>query len=188
MCVGIGSLFYIINLLITPVSNVLIRLGCQGKGTEDFSRQWLFSNLETVIPLSYLCLVTHSYSDKLVLRRIQYLLWNRLLFIVLVGWYNKFVLLSHDKVPWCGTQRFDCLLQVFFRRWGRLVVHGIIYHGGLLWLVHFDPAIVSVYHGFLRRSLVFRVSLVLMFSYCRHPRFRYFGSVALFMLFWLSLM
>ena len=36
---GIGSLFYIINLLITPVSNVLIRLGCQGKGTEDFSRQ-----------------------------------------------------------------------------------------------------------------------------------------------------
>ena len=26
-----------------------MRLGCQGKGTEDFSRQWLFSNLETII-------------------------------------------------------------------------------------------------------------------------------------------
>ena len=114
------------------------------------------------------------------------MLWNRLLFIVVVGWYNKFVLLSHDKVPWYGTQRFDCLMQVFFRRWGRLVVHGIIYHGGLLWLVHFDPAIVSVYHGFLRRSLVFRVSLVLMFSYCRHPCFRYFGSVVPVYVIWVE--
>ena len=33
--------------------------------------------------------------------------------------------------------------------------HGFIYHGGLLWLVHFNPAIVSMYHGFLRRLLVF---------------------------------
>ena len=56
--------------------------------------------------------------------------------------------------------------------------HGFIYHGGLLWLVHFNPAIVSMYHGFLRRSLVFRASLVSMFFYCRHPRYRYFGSVA----------
>ena len=51
------------------------------------------------------------------------------------------------------------------------------YHGGLLWLVHFNSAIVSMYHGFLRRSLVFRASLVSMFFYCRHPRYRYFGSV-----------
>ena len=36
---GIGSLVCIINLLITPVGNVLMRLGCQGKGTEDFYRQ-----------------------------------------------------------------------------------------------------------------------------------------------------
>ena len=36
---GIGSLVSIINLLIAPVANVLMRLGCQGKGTEDFSRQ-----------------------------------------------------------------------------------------------------------------------------------------------------
>ena len=36
---GIGSLVCIINLLITPVANVLMRLGCQGEGTEDFNRQ-----------------------------------------------------------------------------------------------------------------------------------------------------
>ena len=54
---------------------------------------------------------------------------------------------------------------------------------GPLWLVHCDPVIISTCHGFLRRSLVFRVSLILMFSYCRHPRFRYFGSVVPFMLF-----
>ena len=39
---GIGSLVCIVNLVIAPVANVLMRLGCQGKGTEDFSRQWLF--------------------------------------------------------------------------------------------------------------------------------------------------
>ena len=39
---GIGPLVCINNLLITPVGNVLMRLGCQGKGTEDFSRQGLF--------------------------------------------------------------------------------------------------------------------------------------------------
>ena len=36
---GIGSLVCIINLLIAPVANVLLKLSCQGKGTEDFSRQ-----------------------------------------------------------------------------------------------------------------------------------------------------
>ena len=47
--VGIGSLVCIINLLITPVANALMRLGCQSKGTEDFREQRLFSNLETII-------------------------------------------------------------------------------------------------------------------------------------------
>ena len=46
---GIGSLVSIINLLITPVGNVVMRLGCQSKETEDFRRQWLFSNPETII-------------------------------------------------------------------------------------------------------------------------------------------
>ena len=36
---GIGPLFWINNLLINPVGNVLMRLGYKGKGTEDFSRQ-----------------------------------------------------------------------------------------------------------------------------------------------------
>ena len=36
---GIGSLVCIITLLIAPVCNVLIRLGCQGKGTKNFSGQ-----------------------------------------------------------------------------------------------------------------------------------------------------
>ena len=36
---GIGYPVCIVNLLIAPVANVLMRLGCQGKGTEDFSRQ-----------------------------------------------------------------------------------------------------------------------------------------------------
>ena len=36
---GIGSFVYIVNLLIAPVANVLMRLSCQGKETEDFSRQ-----------------------------------------------------------------------------------------------------------------------------------------------------
>ena len=39
MYVGIGPLVCINNLLITPVGNVLMRLSCQDKGTEDFSRQ-----------------------------------------------------------------------------------------------------------------------------------------------------
>ena len=42
MYMGIGPLVCINNLLITPVGNVLMRLGYQGKGTEDFSRQWIF--------------------------------------------------------------------------------------------------------------------------------------------------
>ena len=36
---GIVSLVCIINLLIAPVGNVLVRLGSWGKGTEDFRRQ-----------------------------------------------------------------------------------------------------------------------------------------------------
>ena len=46
---GIGSLVCFINLLIAHVGNVLIRLGCQDKGTEDFSRQRRFYSLETIV-------------------------------------------------------------------------------------------------------------------------------------------
>ena len=36
---GIGSLVCIVNLLIASVGDVLTGLGCQGKGTKNFSRQ-----------------------------------------------------------------------------------------------------------------------------------------------------
>ena len=62
--VGSGSLICIINLLIASVANVLMRLGRQGKGTEDFSRQWLFSNLELSSWKAILVPGNYSYSDK----------------------------------------------------------------------------------------------------------------------------
>ena len=37
--VGIGSLVCIINLLIIPIANMLMRLGFQGEGIEDFNKQ-----------------------------------------------------------------------------------------------------------------------------------------------------
>ena len=36
---GTGSRVCIVNLLITLVAHVFMRLGCQGKGIEDFNRQ-----------------------------------------------------------------------------------------------------------------------------------------------------
>ena len=71
--VGIGFIVCIINLLITPVGNVLIRLGCQGKGTKIFLMgNDFFQTCKLSSQKPYLCLVTHSYSDKIVLIRIQY--------------------------------------------------------------------------------------------------------------------
>ena len=49
MYVGIGPLVCINNLLITPVGNVLMRLGCQGiKGLRIFVGSDFFSNLEII--------------------------------------------------------------------------------------------------------------------------------------------
>ena len=62
--VGLGSLICMINLLIASVANVLMRLGRQGKGNEDFSRQWLFSNLELSSWKAILVPGNYSYSDK----------------------------------------------------------------------------------------------------------------------------
>ena len=39
----------------------------------------------------------------------------------------------------CSSRRFDCLLLVFVRRWGRLVARHHMNHDGRLWLVRFDP-------------------------------------------------
>ena len=48
---------------------------------------------------------------------------------------------------WCRWWCFNCILLIFFRRWGRLVMCDLIKHDALLWLVvfqqlwlvHFDP-------------------------------------------------
>ena len=46
---GIGPLVCINNLLITPVGNVLMRLGCQGiKGLRILVGNDFFSNLEII--------------------------------------------------------------------------------------------------------------------------------------------
>ena len=71
---GIGSLVCSILLLIAPVSNVLIRLCCQGRGTRDFIAGSDFLNLESMILKAILLPLTHSYSDELVLRRCNILL------------------------------------------------------------------------------------------------------------------
>ena len=52
---GIGSLVCIIDLLIAPVGIVLMRLGCQGKGTEDLKRQGLFFKPENYHHDSHTC-------------------------------------------------------------------------------------------------------------------------------------
>ena len=61
MYVGIDPLVCINNLLITPVGNVLMRLGCQGKGTEDFSRQWLFFKPGNYLILKAILVPSNSF-------------------------------------------------------------------------------------------------------------------------------
>ena len=39
---------------------------------------------------------------------------------------------------WCRSRRFDCILLVFFRWWGPLLMHDLIKHDALLWLVGFQ--------------------------------------------------
>ena len=36
---------------------------------------------------------------------------------------------------WCRSRHFKCILLVFFRRWGRLVMCDLIKHDALLWLL-----------------------------------------------------
>ena len=70
-----GSFVCIINLLVALIFNVLMRLSCQGKGTEGLRRVYevtFFKTRNYHREKPYLCLVTRSYSDKVVLRRIQY--------------------------------------------------------------------------------------------------------------------
>ena len=71
---------------------------------------------------------------------------------------------------WCRLRHFDCILLVFFRRWGRLVMRDLIKHDALLWLVvfqqlwlvHFDPC-CSLSDLLPRRSAVARLSCCCVF-------------------------
>ena len=47
----------------------------------------------------------------------------------------SFSFVSRCSHVWCRSRRFDCILLVFFRRWGRLVMRDLIKHDALLWMV-----------------------------------------------------
>ena len=49
----------------------------------------------------------------------------------------RFVFVSRCSHVWCRSRRFYCVLLVFFRRWGRLVMRDLIKHDALLWLFFF---------------------------------------------------
>ena len=50
---------------------------------------------------------------------------------------------------WCRSRRFNCILLVFFRRWGRLVMRDLIKHDALLWLVVFSTALIGAFRSLL---------------------------------------
>ena len=60
--VGIFLLVCIINLLVAPVASLLMRLGCQGKGTKNFSRQSDFFSTWTLSLWKGRLVETQSYS------------------------------------------------------------------------------------------------------------------------------
>ena len=92
-----------------------------------------------------------------------------------------FSFVSRCSHVWCRSRRFDCILLVFFRRWGRLVMRDLIKHDALLWLVvfqqlwlvHFDPcwSVICSLGGPLSHS-----SPVVVFFDRGHPRFWNFYS------------
>ena len=60
-----------------------------------------------------------------------------------------FSFVSRCNYVWCISRRFDCILLVFFRRWGRLVMHDPIKHDALLWLVVFSTALIGAFRSLL---------------------------------------
>ena len=50
---------------------------------------------------------------------------------------------------WSRSRRFDCILPVFFRQWGRLVMRDLIKHDALLWLVVFSTALIGAFRSLL---------------------------------------
>ena len=94
-----------------------------------------------------------------------------------------FSFVSRCSHVWCRSRRFDCILLVFFRRWGRLVMRNLINQDALLylvvfqqlWLVHFDPCCFTQW--FAPSAVRCRTALLLFCFFDRgHPRFWNFYS------------
>ena len=95
--------------------------------------------------------------------------------------FSSFV--SRCSHVWCRSQRFDCILLVLFRRWGRLVMRDLIKHDARCgWLVFnssdwcISILAVSLSDLLPRRSAVARLSCCFVF-YRGHPRFWNFYSI-----------
>ena len=90
----------------------------------------------------------------------------------------KYYHLSHDVVTLgCKSQRFDCVLLVFIRRWGWLVMQNLIKHDAPLWLVGFQQLwLVHVPVGCSFSGLLFCSSPVFVFLDRGHPCFWNFNS------------
>ena len=65
--------------------------------------------------------------------------------------------------PWVQIHGFKSMGSNLWDPVQHQACHSIMYYGGLLRLVHFDPAIVFVYHGFLRRSLICRIHIYILY-------------------------
>ena len=68
--------------------------------------------------------------------------WKRLWFIIVANNNKKlsFSFVSLCSHVWCRSRRFDCILLVFFRRWGRLVMRDLIKHDALQWSIVFNSS------------------------------------------------
>ena len=84
---------------------------------------------------------------------------------------------------WYRSRRFNCILLVFFRRWGWLVMRDLIKHDALLWLVVFQQLWLVHFDPFLFHSVICSLggplshgSPIVVFFDCRHPRFWNFYS------------
>ena len=72
--------------------------------------------------------------------------------------------LSHDVVTWRGSRRYNCILLVFFRQWGRLVTRRFTKHDVLLWLAWrgHDPHYVKTSLGKWYALILIRYSSLKM--------------------------
>ena len=101
----------------------------------------------------------------------------------------SFSFVSRCSHVWCRSRRFDCILLVFFRRWGRLVMRDLIKHDALLWMVvlllfFFSTALIGAFRSLLFTSVICSLggplshgSPVVVFFGLGHPRFWNFYSI-----------